>query len=589
MALLLTIFGIGFLLFIHELGHFMAARAAGVRVEVFALGMGPRLFGFRRGNTDYRISALPIGGYVQMKGEQAVDGTSPDSLHAKSVAARFFIYSGGIIMNFLFALLVIPILFRIGVPMQAAIAGSVEAGSPAWEAGIQPGDRFTSLDGRRLHSFNDFASSVALSDVDELLALEIQRGGQTADLVAVQARYDESSGFPVVGVGPGFSFNISPDSPSTRAGLPQGAELVAIDGVLFDEQRSLATLMLRDRIASGEPMAVEVRDRDGKLHSGVIEPDSRTVEGVPQLGVFYAANVVAQLREGHGTQLEIGDLVLKAGSEPVRSVDTIRLAAFAGVPELTVLRDGEVLQLDPQPARSGEDFAAFVHLSHQESGVHLALRQGGAAQAAGMLDGDQILRAQGQPIDDFESLRRMLFAEFEAGSAQLELILLRNGETINLSVPLTAAIAYDYGLSSGVLREVVRETGVVAAVGTGLAQARAMVRDVFLSFQRIVTGKISADNLGGIITIGRSTHYVASSGLVPLLFFLCMISIHLGVLNLLPIPALDGGHLFFLLIEAVRRKPVGQQVQIWFNLIGFVLIMTLVVFVTILDIRRLVP
>ncbi len=172
MAILLTIFGIGFLLFIHELGHFLAARAAGVRVEVFALGMGPRIAGFRRGDTDYRIAAIPIGGYVKMAGEDMLGDGADDELFSKPPRWRFLIFSGGILMNFLFALLLIPVLFRIGVPVQAPIVGSVEAGSPAWDAGVRSGDRLLSLNDNRLFSFSDFASTDALSDVEESLTLD---------------------------------------------------------------------------------------------------------------------------------------------------------------------------------------------------------------------------------------------------------------------------------------------------------------------------------------------------------------------------------------------------------------------------------
>ena len=98
--------GIGAIIFVHELGHFLAARLCGVRVEVFSLGFGPRLLGWKRGATTYQLAAIPMGGFVKMAGEeQAPGGTpAPDELPAKSVGQRFFIYSGGVLMNVLFAL-----------------------------------------------------------------------------------------------------------------------------------------------------------------------------------------------------------------------------------------------------------------------------------------------------------------------------------------------------------------------------------------------------------------------------------------------------------------------------------------------------
>ena len=99
---LATIFGIGFLLFIHEAGHFMAARLAGVRAEVFSLGFGPRLWGFVRKGTDFRLSLIPIGGYVRMAGEEQIGDPQPGDLGHASAPWRFLIFSGGILMNFAF-------------------------------------------------------------------------------------------------------------------------------------------------------------------------------------------------------------------------------------------------------------------------------------------------------------------------------------------------------------------------------------------------------------------------------------------------------------------------------------------------------
>jgi RIP metalloprotease RseP len=213
-----------------------------------------------------------------------------------------------------------------------------------------------------------------------------------------------------------------------------------------------------------------------------------------------------------------------------------------------------------------------------------------------MKNGDVIRHLGNNQPEDFQQLRASLklwidnakIAEAN-GIPAIPVMALRGENTLDFQIKLGPTPAWDYGIGLAGKTEIVKELSITAAIGTGVSRAKAMVRDAFLSFQRILTGRISTKNLGGIITIGRTTHSIASVGMIPFLFFLCMISIHLGVLNLLPIPALDGGHLLFLLIEAIRGKPVSERVQIWFNLGGFVLVMGLVVFVTILDIQRLVP
>jgi regulator of sigma E protease len=112
--------GIGLVIFVHEFGHFVAARWCKVRVECFSLGFGPRLFGWRRGTTLYQIAAVPLGGYVKMAGEEHAGGPiQPDDLRAKSVGQRFFIFSGGVLMNVVFGLVVFPIVLFYGVPFSA--------------------------------------------------------------------------------------------------------------------------------------------------------------------------------------------------------------------------------------------------------------------------------------------------------------------------------------------------------------------------------------------------------------------------------------------------------------------------------------
>ncbi len=132
--MLVVVLGISMLIFIHEFGHYICARMAGVRVLVFSLGFGKRIWGFRRGGTDYRLSFLPIGGYVQVAGEDPTNRQflEPDDLHAKGFLARLFFFSGGVIMNLLFALVALPLVFQSGVSFLAPVLGDIRPGGAAW-------------------------------------------------------------------------------------------------------------------------------------------------------------------------------------------------------------------------------------------------------------------------------------------------------------------------------------------------------------------------------------------------------------------------------------------------------------------------
>jgi regulator of sigma E protease len=201
---LLPIIGIGFVIFFHELGHFMAARAMGVRVEAFSIGFGPRLFGFRRGATDWKICLIPLGGFVKMAGEtpNAPRTGASDEFSSKSVAARSLIISAGVIMNVIFALIALPIAFMIGVPFEAPKVGSVDVESPAWKAGIRAGDRVKSVDGRRTLGYEDVVTAIAIGG--DVVAIELERAGRPL-LRQVETERDPRRGLPVIGVNPAYA------------------------------------------------------------------------------------------------------------------------------------------------------------------------------------------------------------------------------------------------------------------------------------------------------------------------------------------------------------------------------------------------
>ena len=148
------------MIFIHELGHFLLAKWNGVKVEKFSIGFGPTLFGFRRGETEYVLAALPLGGFVKMLGEgpdeQESKSTDPRAYPNKSVSARMAIISAGVIMNVFLALGCFVYLLRARTRDELPpVLGAVSAGSPAYEAGLRAGDEIVAIDGRRDLGFTD--------------------------------------------------------------------------------------------------------------------------------------------------------------------------------------------------------------------------------------------------------------------------------------------------------------------------------------------------------------------------------------------------------------------------------------------------
>ena len=178
--ILMVVLGLGFVIFIHELGHFAVAKWAGVKVEKFSIGFGPSLVGFQRGETYYSLSIIPLGGFVKMLGENpAEDGQDaiidPRSYLNKPVGHRMAIISAGVIMNIITGLGFFAMAYRLGVPFMPAVVGFVVAGGPAYESGIRPGDEITAIDSKTGVTFEDFLRTVSTSAEGQSVRMDMKR------------------------------------------------------------------------------------------------------------------------------------------------------------------------------------------------------------------------------------------------------------------------------------------------------------------------------------------------------------------------------------------------------------------------------
>ncbi len=198
------------LIIVHEAGHFAAAKAAGVKVEVFSLGFGKRILGLKKGETDYRISLFPFGGYIKMAGEDPSEGHGLENeLSAKSVGARFWVITAGAITNYIFAFFLFWAIFMIGVPTLSNEVGQVLKGYPAEEAGLEAGDVIVSIDGRRVEYWDDIVEAIReRSSGGKDLAFQVLRGeerlnvGIKPDISTVTNIFGQKISRPMIGIGP---------------------------------------------------------------------------------------------------------------------------------------------------------------------------------------------------------------------------------------------------------------------------------------------------------------------------------------------------------------------------------------------------
>ena len=263
------IFVLGILVFVHEFGHYAVAKLFKVRVEVFSLGFGKRLAGFRRGDTDYRISLLPLGGYVKMAGENPMEARTgdPGEFMSHPRWQRFLVAIAGPAMNVFLAVAVLTgvFMFRHEYPAyldQPAVVGWVADGSPAQKAGLQPGDKIVAVQDKQNPTWDDVRYKI-FGSINQNLAMNVQRGTQTLLLSMTPKISDDEDAGDILGElgmfpgGPSVVSKVEPGLPAEKAGIQVGDEIVAVNGVKVQNSRAfgLYAVLQKSKEAS-VPIAV---------------------------------------------------------------------------------------------------------------------------------------------------------------------------------------------------------------------------------------------------------------------------------------------------------------------------------------------
>ena len=595
-----VVFGIGLVIFVHELGHYLAARWCGVRVETFSLGFGPKLLGFRRGHTQYQIALVPLGGYCRMAGEERrLEGLppEPDELPAKSVGARFFIYSGGVLMNMLFGLVVFPVLFRVGVPFTRPVIGETTPGGVAWMARVPERAEILEVNGTRIQEFEHLFTEVALGDPRRaLLRLRTPDGRESVHELVPMA--DDQQGFRTIGVLPDFerdadgnaTLDVRPDSAAARAGLTGGEGLVevlgGVPGLGTFDQVALAT-------RGDRPLELRVRDAAGERLVR-IAPEITARLNPPRVGITAVQNLVKAVRTSPALAdlgLEPGDRILSLNGRDVLGLGDLQLALLESAESVrcTVERAGRTLEL-AGPALTREEALALaddIALGYDEQSTRIAVQPGEAAERAGLRTHDEVVEIDEATTRAWDDIRTLVA---RAGSSERPAVfrVRRAGELdlVSVTVQPEARPVADYGLSLRQAEYVYRSESLPAALAFGARYSWRFLEESWLMLKRLLTQEVSPKNVGGIISITTISYSLAESGWTKFFFFLCLVSINLAFLNVLPIPVLDGGHLFFLLIEKLKGSPVSNRVLGTSQAVGVVLILSLMVYVTYNDLMR---
>ena len=313
-SLLAFIFVIGILVFVHELGHFMMARRIGVRVLTFSLGFGPKLLRFTRGDTEYCVSAIPLGGYVKMAGENPDDKRtgSADEFLSKSKWQRFQVLVMGPAMNIVLALVVMTFVLYQGAEVPAyeqepAVVGTVVADSPAEGVGINVGDQIVEVAGRAIETWEQLFMAVMPRAEREISVVVRDAAGRRRTLLVTP---DAETEFEMgdIGVGPVMRsqiLGVTPGEPAARAGILRGDVIEELDGEPVGRDR----LIERINASAGEPVHLTVR-RGDRREDIVVTPALTGDVGL--IGVSISAYEVRIIEP---TFLEAGQMSLQRNYE----------------------------------------------------------------------------------------------------------------------------------------------------------------------------------------------------------------------------------------------------------------------------------
>lgn len=596
---LLAGLGISFLIFIHELGHYLAARWFDVRIETFSIGFGPRLLSFRRGETEWCISAIPLGGYVKMAGEyedmpesQPIDDRD---LLAKPAWQRTIIFSAGVLVNFAFAFVIFPLAFALGVPFTAPVVGGITPGGAAWHARLEPGDEVLEINGRKVYGYSDIAIESALGDPDSTV-FTVKRGDDVFD-VSVRPQRNEAEGRFEAGMGPAddATLRVVEGVPSYAAGLRDGDVITAVSGEVVPSGHPASPLLGEFLLGTGdgEPLTLTV-ERDGASRDVTIVPEQIVDDETKRLGVWPVSTEVAARRGvalDSNFPLADGDVIeaLVVDGERRDVASTLQLRdALVGTEgrdvDVVARRDGESfaarLSAPQLAALASEDVAFTQHLG----GRWVRIQAGGAAERAGLVTGDEILALDDVPLDDFEALSEYVRAK---NATSYRVRYRRGDEVASLTIDTSGIPYWNYGLALG-FRSVTIKEDLPGAMRAGWDASINGLRTTWMTLTKVVSGHVATKNLGGIVGIADVSYKAASWGLSKLLFFLAIVSINLGLVNLLPVPVLDGGQIVYLVLEKIKGSRLSDRFMQASQLTGLAMVLLLVFYVTFHDIRRLI-
>ncbi len=555
---------LGILILVHELGHFLVAKACGVRVLKFSIGFGPPIgFGrmrmrWERGGTEYVIGWIPLGGFVRMLGEPLPgdenfeaptpeDARPDESLESKPVWQKLSITFAGPAMNLLLPVVCLVGILWVGLPRPNAVVGMVEANSPAERAGVRVGDRIVSLDGDEVEWWEEVILPIRKREPGGTVDLEIERDGLVRHIEVALATQTARDRFGSV-VDRGW-IGLGHRRLAAVVGVPQESSSAAYAG-----------LRSGDRIVSIGEIEIEDWQSLVQAHSDAVgmalESGAESVDWKVRRPLESDGSVDRDAKADEASST--GDETPTKFTEFVVSLPLISTLDGLGLLPATIL-------------------VAYVTPDRP-------------AALAGLEPNDLVLSVDGAPIGSFESFVSRVQT---SGGRELEIAYSRNGrvDTVRLRAREETVAGpyeiegmedrvYQIGLAASLSslpgsRSVQQLRNPIESIPRAVEMSWQMTMEYLEGLGKLFTGEVGTDKLSGPIGIARIARKSLDRSWLDYLSMMMLISINLGILNLLPIPILDGGQAVFYAIEGIKRSPLSMRSREIATSVGFGLLVLL--------------
>lgn len=536
-----TAIALGLLIFVHELGHFLMAKRAGIGVQKFSLGFGPKIIGKKWGETEYLISAFPLGGYVKLEGE------SPDeevvnkekSFTHKPPLAKLSVVAAGPIFNIIFAVLIITAIYTLGITTLSPFVADVEKGMPADKAGLKYGDEIVEIDGSTINSWEEMTGIIHTSG-GKSLELTIKREGKT------------------------FKKTITP----VEKEVPN----------LFGEKSKICLLGI---------LPITLESKIGGIKKGLLSEKLGVKAGdlIKRVG-NKKIEVWKQLEE-----IDIGSI-----PKPVEIIlqrpkkeDKENLKNKTTEDIKIVIPDNDIIK--------GKNIIELLGIETTELYIEKT-EKGSPAESGGLKPFDKIIGVNGKEIKNWIELDDLI--KNNPGK-EIDIVVEREGEKKSLSLTprkekrrnildekIDIGVIGVYSANSYTepkLKEV--KYPLPQAFVNSVERTENLTVVMFKGIYMLVTGKISSKNISGPIAIAKMAGDQAKKGAYDFAFFVAFISINLGIINFIPLGTItDGGLILLFIIEGIIRKPVNLKLREFTQYVGIVLVVALMGFALYNDFNR---